>query len=136
MRLAAALIRAGVVDQATLRRAVRVQQKLNPPRSLFCVLESLGKVTEEQVLEVVRTATLKLHLGELLVELGRISEQDLRTALSLQEHGLEDGKLGDVLVRRHFINERDLGRVVAAQIGVPFIEIDVASVPARITTNE
>ena len=132
MRLAAALIRAGLVDQAALRRAVRVQQKLNPPRPLFSVLENLGKVTEDEVLEVVRTAKPKLHLGELLVELGRLSEQDLKTALSLQEHGLENGKLGDVLVRRHFINERDLGRVVAAQMGVAFTDIDVADVTMKL----
>ena len=128
MRLATALIRAGVVDQATLRRAVKVQKKLDPPKPLITILESLGKISEDQVLDVVRASRLDLRLGELLVELGRVSQRDLHTAVSLQQHGFELGKLGDVLVRRHFISERDLARVIAAQIGVRFTDIDVSQI--------
>jgi len=84
------------------------------------------------VLEVVRETKPRIHLGNLLVELGRLSEHDLRTALSLQKHKLEEGKLGDILVRRHFINECDLVRVVAAQIGVPFIDLSAGTLATEL----
>ena len=128
MVLATALVRAGTIDQDALRRALRVQKKLNPPQHLVPILSSLSYVTEDQVLDVVREAKPRIHLGALLVEIGRLSEHDLRTALSLQEHGLEEGKFGDILVRRHFISERDLVRVVAAQLGVPYVDLEVAEV--------
>ena len=83
MVLAAALVQAGAIDQEKLRRALRVQKKLSPPKRLVPVLENLGYTTEEKVLEVIREAKPRIHLGNLLVELGRLSEHDLRTALSL-----------------------------------------------------
>lgn len=61
-------------------------------------------------------------LGQMLVSAKLISEHHLRYALDTQKASRE--KLGKILVRSGLLTEKNLSRVLARQIEIPFLNID------------
>jgi hypothetical protein len=60
-------------------------------------------------------------LGTLIFRAGLLAEEQLEDAL---QEGMRTGKrLGEVLLERGWLHERDLGRLLAGQKGLPFVEI-------------
>jgi len=64
----------------------------------------------------------KLKLGELLIKAGKLDEEKLSQALTLQKK--VGRKLGDVLVSEGFITEEDMIEVLEFQLGFPHIDLD------------
>lgn len=64
----------------------------------------------------------KLKLGELLVYAGKISEQELQSALGIQSKSGK--KIGEVLVDEKFISEDDIIEVLEFQLGIPHVDLD------------
>jgi general secretion pathway protein E len=60
----------------------------------------------------------KEKIGELLLKHSALTRLQLEEALDLQRH--EGGLIGDILIRKNFINTNDLTRVVCLQIGIPY----------------
>jgi type IV pilus assembly protein PilB len=60
------------------------------------------------------------RLGDLLVEAGLITEEQLETAL--KEKG-KDQKLGDALLQRGYITEQQLIEVLEFQLGIPHVSL-------------
>ena len=69
------------------------------------------------------------HLGALLLDKGLITPGQLDQAL--EERARAGGLLGDTLVRLGFAFEDDIGRVLAEQQGIEFVDINVVSVDAH-----
>jgi hypothetical protein len=68
-------------------------------------------------------------LGTLIFRAGLLAEDQLEDAL---QEGMRTGKrLGEVLLERGWLNERDLGRMLAGQKGLPFVEVSAADVEPR-----
>ncbi|HET7854892.1 MAG TPA: hypothetical protein VFL41_00395 [Gaiellaceae bacterium] len=71
-------------------------------------------------------------LGTLIFRAGLLGEQQLEEA---HQEGMRTGKrLGEVLLERGWLHERDLGRLLAGQKGLPFVELsgvmpDATAVP-------
>jgi len=62
------------------------------------------------------------RIGEIIVSLGKISSEQLVEVLA-QQH--ETGqRLGDILRERGLVTERDIAEAMAAQLGVPFCDVD------------
>ena len=62
------------------------------------------------------------RLGELLLEQGRISPQQLESALAAQR---ESGEfLGTLLVRKGWLTEDALLQTLAQQAGIPYVHLD------------
>jgi hypothetical protein len=60
-------------------------------------------------------------LGTLIFRAGLLAEEQLEDAL---QEGMRTGKrLGEVLLERGWLHERDLGRLLAGQKGLPFVEV-------------
>ena len=55
------------------------------------------------------------RLGEILVDLGVLSEADLAHALTLQKETFADKLLGDVLVSKHEVEEKSIARALTIQ---------------------
>jgi hypothetical protein len=65
-------------------------------------------------------------LGTLLVRAGLLPEDKLQEAF---QEGLRSGKrLGDILLERCLVTENDLGRLLAGQKGLTFVELDPAAI--------
>lgn len=123
--IGAMLQRAGCIDEAYLAKCNRLLAKLGDETTLFSVLEKMGKADQTLLLECVRQQQPDLPLGVLLVELGIVDRTQLRQALRLQEQGKFEQKIGEVLVSRRMIKERDLTRVLSCQLGFLSAEPDI-----------
>ena len=66
-------------------------------------------------------AMIDVPLGTLIFRAGLLGEEELEDAL---REGMRTGRrLGEVLIERGLIQERDLGRLLAGQKGLPFVEV-------------
>ena len=65
-------------------------------------------------------------LGTLIFRAGLLGEEQLENAL---QEGMRTGKrLGEVLLERGLLNERDLGQMLAGQKGLPFVDVNLSDV--------
>ena len=74
--------------------------------------------------------TAKRRLGEILVDLGLVTEPQVAAALAT---GKETGRmLGDILLDDELISGQDLLRALAAQFGVDFVDLDDVPIDAEL----
>ena len=72
------------------------------------------------------TSMVDVPLGTLIFRAGLLGEEQLEGAL---QEGMRTGKrLGEVLLERGWLNERDLGRMLAGQKGLPFVDVNLSDV--------
>jgi general secretion pathway protein E/type IV pilus assembly protein PilB len=67
-----------------------------------------------------------IRLGDLLVQKGLISEEELQNALKRQKELLNEGiseKLGEILVELGYITEKELLETLSEQLGYPFVDL-------------
>ena len=62
-------------------------------------------------------------IGELLVEAGAVSEQDVREALGHQKSWGAGRKLGDMLIATRNVTYKAVARALAQQFDLPFVEL-------------
>ena len=66
------------------------------------------------------------RLGEILLASSRLTEEQLNDALSIQKEQDDVQNLGDILLKRNYVNEDDLITAASLQLNVPVLnEIDV-----------
>jgi len=68
----------------------------------------------------------KKPLGQVLLEKGLINQEQLDEALRVQKSTTE--QIGRILVDLNYVQERDVLRAQAEQLGIPFLELDRVSV--------
>ena len=71
------------------------------------------------------------QLGQILIELGYITQQQLETAL--EEHRKTPKSLGRVLIDLGMIKEADLVRALAEQVGLEFVDLNEFPIDATAT---
>ncbi|MFK7997429.1 MAG: GspE/PulE family protein [Granulosicoccus sp.] len=125
--IGAMLLRDGCLSQSVLDKATRLLNKLDEDTTLFSVLRKLVKIDDAHFLQCVRQYQPGIPLGALLVELDLVTPAQLKQALRLQEQGEFKEKLGELLLSRRMIKERDLTRVLAAQHGYSSIDLDISA---------
>jgi hypothetical protein len=86
---------------------------------------------QEAAADVMGGGMRDVPLGTLIFRAGLLAEEQVEDAL---QEGMRTGKrLGEVLLERGWLHERDLGRLLAGQKGLPFIELGaVAPDPAAV----
>jgi type IV pilus assembly protein PilB len=124
--LAALLLNQGIISEKQLNYTLRVRKKIATPQTMLDTLIELGYVDREQVKESLRSSQINIRLGDLLVELGYLTDSDLRQALGLQKESDGKKRLGEILVEGGFIEERRLLETLSYQLGYPVITIDFA----------
>ena len=67
-------------------------------------------------------ASKKKYLGEMLLDSGIISEDQLSQALKIQKESTNK-RLGDVLIEQGFVDEQKLMTVLESQLGIPFVSL-------------
>ncbi|MDR4889118.1 ATPase, T2SS/T4P/T4SS family [Fredinandcohnia sp. QZ13] len=71
------------------------------------------------------------RLGDLLIEAGLLTEQQLKQALEDQS---ESQKLGDILLQKGFITEQQLIEVLEFQLGIPHVSLFRYPIDTSLTT--
>ncbi|MGI6656683.1 MAG: GspE/PulE family protein [Desulfobulbus sp.] len=122
------LLDAQRVNEAQVRHAERVRSKLVSYQPLLKTLKDLKFITDQDVKEVLRSASSSIRIGDLLVELGHIAPEDLESAIRLQKESDIREKLGQVLIRHNFVEEQTFIEVLSIQMGYPFIEPGLANI--------
>ena len=79
---------------------------------------------------VIHLATRKKYLGEMLLEAGKITPEQLNFALKLQKQ-TKDKRLGDVLKELGYVDEHALISVLENQLGIPFVSLSQIKIDAE-----
>ncbi len=67
-----------------------------------------------------------LRLGELLVRMSRITNEQLKEALSLQKQ--EGGRIGEALVKMGSVSEQEILDALSQQFGIPLLDLERADI--------
>ncbi len=116
------LLQVGKVTRPQVEHAARIQAKITTHQSLLKILKDLKHVTDQDVKEVLRETSSLIRIGDLLIELGYISPEDLGAACRLQQENELSEKLGRILVKHNFIDEQVFIEVLSIQMGYPVVE--------------
>ncbi|MBM7581263.1 type IV pilus assembly protein PilB [Caldicoprobacter guelmensis] len=73
----------------------------------------------------------KKRLGELLVEKGIITKEQLKDALALQKS--TGKKLGEILISQNLISESQMAEVLQEQLGIPFVDLNKVTLDPKLT---
>lgn len=71
--------------------------------------------------------TRKKYLGEMLLESGTISHEQLQEALDIQKQS-ENKRLGVILKELGYVDESKIMKVLESQLGIPFIDLAHTSI--------
>ncbi|WP_287194781.1 GspE/PulE family protein [Syntrophothermus sp.] len=72
------------------------------------------------------------RLGELLLQAGAITEDQLQQALKLQKEAGPGQRLGDILVKNGFVTEAELARALEEQLGIRSIDLKIAPIDVEV----
>ena len=65
----------------------------------------------------------KSRIGDLLVQSGKISEENLKKAIEIQKRSDSYKKIGEILIEHGFINEEDLNDSLSKQLNIPVYDL-------------
>ena len=125
------LLRSRLITQQQVEHGERIRGKLATPVPLLNVLKDLNVVTDEMVRKVLVESSAAIRIGELLLELGHLSEADLFAAANIQKETEKELKLGEVLVKYNFIDEILFHRILSMQLGYPLVEVSLSVVDKK-----
>lgn len=113
------LVKSKRITLDQLRHAERILSKLATPKPLVHILKDLKIISDDTVNEVVRETRLSIRIGQLLIELGHLSAQDLESAFNIQKEAEKGLKIGEVLQKYNFIESGVFNKILSIQLGYP-----------------
>ena len=115
-----------IVSKAQVEKAIRVQLKLGNNRLISAIFVELGIITQDEHRRVIRKHGREFRLGELAVELGYISLEQLNKSLEAMKT-MRGKRMGEIMQELEFINERQLAQMLSEQLTLPLqhIELDM-----------
>jgi type IV pilus assembly protein PilB len=122
------LLEAGLLNSDQIDYATRIHAKLSRSLPIIDVLKELKYVDDEQIQAIIHENLDKLRLGDLLVELGMLTEDALKTALQIQSKERPRKKLGEILVSKNLIKEQKLLKILSIQLKIPICEPDLIEI--------
>jgi type IV pilus assembly protein PilB len=127
----ALLVREGVLSEQQVRHAERIHAKLKPPRPLLAILKELGHVDDAAIQEAMSRNPEELRLGEMLIDLGLLSEEEFARVMAKQR--AEPGRrLGELLLAEDLLSEEQLYRTLALQLGCPLVAPEFEPIDAAL----
>ena len=126
------LLRSKRLTLQQITHAERVQSKLVTPKPLLHILKELNMVTDEVVDEVIREAGVSIRIGELLVDLGHLTQEELDSAFNIQREREKDLKIGEVLKKYKFVEGRLFNKILSMQLSLPVCEPTLGSIDREI----
>jgi type II secretory ATPase GspE/PulE/Tfp pilus assembly ATPase PilB-like protein len=106
IRLGELLVHEGVLTAEQVVDALLVQKKQRPPKPFGIVCQDLGLLSTEELARLLRKYRQRLFLGELLVHLNLVSQDQIDEALQIQKQTKQ--KLGKILLDKGWVEEKSL----------------------------
>ncbi len=72
-----------------------------------------------------------MHLGELLISAGIMTQEDLECGLRLQKEQGGKDRLGAVLIKNNIITEQEMIEALQMQLGIEFIDLTKVAIPTE-----
>ena len=129
------LLKSKVLQEKDIQYAERIRAKLTVQEPLLNVLKNLKLITDETIRATISGSQLDLRIGDLLVELGYLNADDLEAAFKIQQEREKDLKLGEILIKYNFIEEKLFYRVLSLQLGFPLVNPDISYVDKRLVAK-
>ena len=127
-RLGSMMVRDGLMDDSKLREGVQIQMaQRNAPIGQILMEQEVVKredidlAAKRQIVQAKRGRPMRL--GEILVEAGLATEEDIRLAL-LEQRKRKGKRLGEVLVELGFVDEMDVVKTLAKKFHLPYVDLD------------
>ena len=77
----------------------------------------------------------KLRLGDILVEQGKITQEQLMEALAIQKQSNYSKRLGEIIFEEGLISAKDLALILSEQLGLPFLDLYAVDIDFSILKN-
>ncbi|MCX7857281.1 MAG: GspE/PulE family protein [Deltaproteobacteria bacterium] len=121
------LVADGMIETKTLEEALIEQKKLRE-KKIGEIISEQTPVSQTAIEEKILKAKMegrhpRIPVGELLIEEGVITREQLEHALAEQEKGKKK-KLGELLIEKGFITEDQLIRVLAKKFYMPTVDLN------------
>lgn len=123
------LLNDDVVPPSSVRKAVRIQQRLGNNKLLSAVMAEIGLITEDEHRRLIRRHGRKFRIGELVCELGYISLDQLHEAEAVMMAS-KGKRIGQILLELEMINDRQLAQALSEQLSQPMIYLDIDMIDA------
>ena len=121
--LGSLLLEDGALDPSQLNQAIR-RQEGERKIPIGQILVQHEKVSPEAVNEAQKLqARKRLRLGEVLVDLGMVSNEDIEHALKEQKNR-RGKRIGELLVELGVLQESALFRTLARKFHMPYVDLD------------
>lgn len=122
--LGSLLVQTGVITERQLQTALERQRTATPPRRLSHVLIEDRMTSEQRIRDVVKQHASTYRIGDLLVLLDLVTPSQLAECLEAQ--ATRPGvRIGQIVLEKQFVLERELLTALSYQFGVPYIEPDI-----------
>jgi type II secretory ATPase GspE/PulE/Tfp pilus assembly ATPase PilB-like protein len=106
VRLGELLVHEGILTAEQVVEALLVQKKQQPPKPFGLVCQELGLLSAEELARLLSKYRQRLLLGELLVHLNLVSQEQIDEALQIQKQTKQ--KLGKILLEKGWVEEKTL----------------------------
>lgn len=120
-KLGEILVEGGFINDEQLEKAIaaqavqKIEQAVYHPLGEVCV--EMGFISRRTLKEILVKYRKKIRIGDLLVNIRAISEEQLNEAL--QEQIVSEKKLGQILVDKAFVSKAKLAETLSLQLGIP-----------------
>jgi len=122
------LLASKALQEKDVLYAERIRSKLTVQQPLLNVLKDLKRISDESVRDTIQNTHLTIRIGELLVELGYLAPDDLTAAFNIQQESEKDLKLGEILIKYNFIDEKLFNRILSIQLGFPLVDPTITEI--------
>lgn len=121
--LGSMLVKEGRMPKANLEKGLKAQQE-QARTPIGQILVQHCRVAQNAVDQAATLQKRKgTRLGEVLVEAGLATEEDIQFALDEQRKG-RGKRIGQILVEMKLVSELDLSSILAKKFQLPFVDLD------------
>lgn len=113
------LIQEGLINREQLNGAIELQKSKKTYVPIGELLVARKFLSRPELQQVLKKYKKRLYLGELLVNLGHLTQEEVEAALEIQR--IEKKKLGTILIEHGYLTESNLISILSTQLGIPKI---------------
>lgn len=133
MALGEILIAEGLLTREQLGELLILQKQQSRYKPLGELCIEKGYLTKEDLKGIMRAHKKRIMLGDLFVNLGIITPNQLSEALLKQK--VSGKRLGETLIETGIISDEDLARALSLQLDIPLVKPDLAIIDKNLLTK-